>query len=99
MGRGEGRLIVALLLGQAVAAIEADRQLIYSLPCMMVEGPEEVEGSEPGRGAGIVRVTTGRCPRFPECLMKGQPLGVVEARGRVDTEQSKGPAVEGRALV
>ena len=48
MGRGDGRLIMGLLLGQAVAAIEMGRQLIYSLPYMMVEGPEEVEGDEPG---------------------------------------------------
>ena len=39
---------IVFLLRQAVAAIEVDRQLIYSLPYMTVGEPEGVEGDEPG---------------------------------------------------
>jgi metal-responsive CopG/Arc/MetJ family transcriptional regulator len=38
---------IVFLLRQAVAAIEVDRQLIYSLPYMTVESPEEPEGEQP----------------------------------------------------
>jgi metal-responsive CopG/Arc/MetJ family transcriptional regulator len=38
---------IVFLLRQAVAAIEVDRQLIYSLPYMTVEPPEEPEGEQP----------------------------------------------------